>query len=107
MEVTLRLRNPLPHGYRQCAALHTDFREAYAGVLPSEHHRPVAENSGKTGHIGRFNNTVRRRISRSVRKTLSFSKKPENHTGAVLLFIHHYNTLIKKRNHRYYMTTYN
>jgi hypothetical protein len=27
---------------------------------------------------------------------LSFSEKPENHTGAALLFIHHYNALIRK-----------
>jgi IS1 family transposase len=31
--------------------------------------------SGKTNHIERFNNTMRQRISRLVRKTLSFSKK--------------------------------
>ena len=88
-ESAKKLRDPLPPEYRQCAVIYTDFREAYVGVLPSERHCPVAENSGKTGHIGRFNNTVRQIISRSVRKTLSFSKKPENHTGAALLFIHH------------------
>ncbi len=64
---------------KQCAVIYTDFWEAYAGVLPSERHRPVAENSGKTSYTERFNNTVRQRISRSVRKTLSFSEKPENH----------------------------
>ncbi len=90
------LRNSLPPECRQCAVVYTDFREAYAGVLPSERHRPAAENSGKTGHIGRFSNTVRQRISRSVRKTLSFSEKPENHIGAILLFIHHYNAMIRK-----------
>ncbi|OQX07195.1 MAG: hypothetical protein BWK80_49795, partial [Desulfobacteraceae bacterium IS3] len=47
-------------------------------------------------HIERFNNTVRQRISRFVRKTLSFSKKLENHIGAILLFIHHYNAMIRK-----------
>ncbi|MBF0345374.1 MAG: IS1 family transposase, partial [Nitrospirae bacterium] len=29
-----------------------------------------------------------------VRKALSFSKKIENHIGAVLYFIHHYNASI-------------
>ena len=90
------LWNSLPPEYRQCAVIYTDFWEAYAGVLPSERHRPVAKNSGKTSHIERFNNTVRQRISRFVRKTLSFSKKLENHIGAILLFIHHYNAMIIK-----------
>jgi hypothetical protein len=32
-----------------------------------------------------------RRMSRLVRKTLSFSKKRENHIGAIWSFVHHYN----------------
>ncbi|HEY9821092.1 MAG TPA: IS1 family transposase, partial [Candidatus Sericytochromatia bacterium] len=39
----------------------------------------------------RFNCTLRQRISRLVRKTLSFSKKLDNHLGAIWYFIHHYN----------------
>ncbi|MBF0346010.1 MAG: hypothetical protein HQL06_17510, partial [Nitrospirae bacterium] len=42
-------------------------------------------------YIERFNCTMRQRISRLVRKALSFSKKIENHIGAVWYFIHHYN----------------
>ncbi|MBW4473112.1 MAG: IS1 family transposase, partial [Stenomitos rutilans HA7619-LM2] len=34
---------------------------------------------------------LRQRVSRLVRKTLSFSKKLENHIGAIWFFIHHYN----------------
>ncbi len=41
--------------------------------------------------IERLNNTLRQRISRLVRKTRSFSKKLENHIGAIWYFIHHYN----------------
>src|SRR4028118_134061 len=44
-------------------------------VLPFKRHRPVGKESGKTSHIERLNNTLRQRISRLVRKTLSFSKK--------------------------------
>jgi len=47
--------------------------------------------------IERLNNTFRQIISGLVRKTLSFSKKIENHIGAIWLFIHHYNALIKKK----------
>jgi len=51
----------------------------------------VGKETGQTNHIERFNNTVRQRVSRLVRKTLSFSKKSENHIGAIGLFIHNYN----------------
>lgn len=69
------LRESLPAVYRQCAVCYTDFRSAYEEILPSERHRPVPKQSGKTGYIGRFDNTIRQRVSRPVRKTLSFSKK--------------------------------
>lgn len=44
-----------------------------------------------TSYIERFNNTMRQRVGRLVRKTLSFSKKLSNHIGAVWDFVHHYN----------------
>jgi IS1 family transposase len=44
-----------------------------------------------TNYIERFNNTLRQRVSRLVRKTLSFSKSLENHIGAIWYFIHYYN----------------
>jgi insertion element IS1 protein InsB len=81
----------LPPVYRQCAVAYTDFWEAYAAILPSKRHRAVGKESGQTNHIERFNNTLRQRCSRFVRKTLSFSKKLVNHIGALWYFIHHYN----------------
>ncbi|NJL92178.1 MAG: IS1 family transposase, partial [Coleofasciculaceae cyanobacterium SM2_1_6] len=51
--------------------------------------------TGKTSYIERFNNTLRQRVGRLVRKTLSFSKKLENHIGAVWNFVHHYNALLR------------
>lgn len=81
----------LPAVYRQCAVSYTDFWEAYVNVLPSKRHRAVGKDSGQTNHIERFNNTLRQRCSRLVRKTLSFSKKLENHIGAIWYFIHDYN----------------
>jgi IS1 transposase len=44
----------------------------------------------KTNHLERFNNTLRQRVSRLVRETLSFSKKLANHIGAIKHFICHY-----------------
>ena len=81
----------LPAVYRQCAVCYTDFWEAYLGVLPTQRHRAVGKETGKTAKIERFNATLRQRVSRFVRKTLSFSKKLENHIGAIWYFVHHYN----------------
>jgi insertion element IS1 protein InsB len=81
----------LPPIYRQSAVAYTDFWEAYAAILPSKRHRPVGKESGETNHIERFNNTLRQRCSRLVRKALSFSKKLDNHIGALWYFIHDYN----------------
>jgi IS1 family transposase len=77
--------------YRQCAVCYSDFWEAYIAILPSKRHRAVGKESGQTNHIERFNNTLRQRCSRLVRKTLSFSKKLANHVGALWYFIHDYN----------------
>ena len=81
----------LPAAYRQCAVLYTDFWKAYAEVFPSKRHQAVGKSSGKTNGIERFNCTLRQRVSRLVRSTLSFSKKLENHIGAIWTFVHHYN----------------
>ena len=81
----------LPTVYRQCAICYTDFWDAYRAVLPSKRHCAVGKDSGQTNHIERFNNTLRQRCSRLVRKTLSFSKKLANHFGALWYFINDYN----------------
>ncbi len=90
-ESALKLWHSLPPVYRQCAICYTDFWDAYQRVIPEKRHKAVAKDSGKTNHVERFNNTMRQRVSRLVRKTLSFSKKLENHIGAIWYFIHHYN----------------
>lgn len=84
----------LPPVYRQRAICYTDFWEAYEQVLPSQRHRMVGKETGKTSYIERFNNTLRQRNGRLVRKTLSFSKKLSNHIGAVWYFVHHYNAVL-------------
>ena len=83
----------LPCVYRQCAVAYTDFWQAYCNVIPSKRHKAVGKETGQTNHIERLNNTFRQRISRLVRKSLSFSKKLENHIGAIWYFIHDYNGL--------------
>ena len=86
-----QLWDSLPGVYRQCAVTYTDFWQAYKKVIPSTRHRPVGKETGLTNHVERLNNTFRQRISRLVRKSLSFSRKPENHIGAIWYFVHHYN----------------
>ena len=80
----------LPSIYRQCAVAYTDFWQAYCNVIPSKRHKAVGKETGQTNHIERLNNTFRQRISRLVRKSLSFSKKLGNHIGAIWYFIHDY-----------------
>jgi insertion element IS1 protein InsB len=60
-------------------------------VLPAERHKAITKKARKTNHIERFNNTLRQRVSRLVRETPSFSKKLDNHIGAIKFFICHYN----------------
>lgn len=93
----IALWQSLPGVYRQCAVVYTDYWEAYETVIPAKRHRAVGKDSGLTSYIERLNNTLRQRISRLVRKTLSFSKKLENHVGAIWNFIHEYNRLIREK----------
>jgi insertion element IS1 protein InsB len=85
------LWDSIPPQYQQNAFTFTDFWQAYQAVFPAERHLAVGKETGKTKHIERFNNTLRQRVSRLVRKSLSFSKKLENHiAGATWYFIQHY-----------------
>jgi IS1 family transposase/transposase-like protein len=90
----LKLWHSLPP-YRQCAVCYPDFWDCYQVVFPRKRHKAVGKDSGKTNHIERFNKTMRQRISRLVRQTLSFSKKLENHIGAIWYFIHYYNASLR------------
>lgn len=86
-----QLWNSLPKVYRQCAVIYTDDWDAYGAVLPPKRHRVVRKDSGKTSYIERFNNTLRQRVSRFVRRSLAFSKCLHNHIGLLWNFIHYYN----------------
>ena len=84
----------LPRAYQECAISYTDFWDAYGTVIAADRHHAVGKQSGQTNHIERFNCTLRQRVSRLVRKALSFSKKLANHIGAIWYFIHHYNAML-------------
>lgn len=96
-ESAIALWQSIPAVYRQCAKVYTDYWEAYVDVIASKRHVRVGKESGLTSYIERVNNTLRQGISRLVRKTLSFSKKQENHIGAIWMFIHEYNHRVREK----------
>jgi len=61
------------------------------GVIPEEQHEAVGKEEGETSHVERWINTLRQRLSRFVRKTLSFSKSRQMHRCCLKLFIYRYN----------------
>lgn len=79
----------IPPGYKS-SLCYSDFWEAYAQVVPASQH-DRSEGRGQTNHIERYNNTMRQRVGRLVRQTLSFSKSEVMHEAVIKLFIHHYN----------------
>jgi insertion element IS1 protein InsB len=81
----------LPRGYQEQATFYTDCYEVYKGVIPPAQHRAITKLARKTNHTERFNGTLRQRVSRLVRSTLSFSKTLANHIGAIKYFICDYN----------------
>ena len=89
-----KLWRAIPNVYRT-GTCSTDFWQAYAAVIPDEQHEPVGKETGETAHIERFNNTIRQRLARFVRKTVSFSKSPDMHTSCLHLFLWRYNMEIR------------
>ena len=86
-----KLWRNIPKAYRQQATFYTDQYGVYEGVIPAAQHRAINKKARQTNHIERFNNTLRQRVSRLVRSALSFSKKLDNHIGAIQMFFCHYN----------------
>ncbi len=80
----------LPAAYQRCHSF-SDLWEAYSKVFPKETHRSVAKGAGETNHMERWNNTLRQRLARYVRKTLSFYKSDAMHQLVTKWFITEYN----------------
>ena len=85
-----RVWEAIAEGYRQGHGF-TDALAAYAAVIPEEQHTAVGKETGETAHVERWNNTLRQRLARFVRMTLSFSKSEMMHEACLLLFLHRYN----------------
>jgi IS1 family transposase len=85
------LWDSLPQYDKDHGLFYTDQGDAYGSVIPPTQHRACPKGIGKTNHSERFKNTLRQRVSRLVRKALSFSKTLKNHIGAITYFICDYN----------------
>lgn len=85
-----RLWHTVPASYRQ-GVVYSDFWRAYQAVIPDEQHQAVGKETGLTNHVERFNNTLRQRLPRFVRKTLSFSKSDSLHLLCLHAFLVRYN----------------
>jgi len=79
----------LPPDYQRCVSC-SDFWRAFQ-CLPAATHHLVGKETGETAHIERRNNTLRPRLSRLVRKTLSFSKGEDMLNLHFKLFAYFYN----------------
>jgi insertion element IS1 protein InsB len=84
----------VPKSY-QASRTFSHFWEPYAKVIESAGHQMVGKDSGDPCHVERWNNTLRQRIGRFVRKTLSFSKRDVLHQLYLKLFIYNYNLSLK------------
>ena len=80
----------VPASYQQ-GMIYSDFYAAYAKVLHEANYEAAGKDAGQTNHVERWNNTLRQRIPRFIRKTLSFSKSEAMHELYLKLFIHYYN----------------
>ncbi len=97
--------------HKVCGTLYLRFIVNVPSLTPTQgllmgqfYHRsgiePWAKKPEHTSLVERFNNTLRQRVSRLVRKTLSFSKSVENHIGAIWYFIHAYNKSLLLQDYR-------
>lgn len=85
-----KLWSLIPESYRRCHT-YSDFWAAYSKVFDEETHRSVGKETGETAHMERWNNILRQRNARYVRKTLSFSKSDFWHQIVTEIFIVTYN----------------
>src|SRR6266699_5703673 len=89
-ETCQKLWDKIPLAYRSGKCF-TDFYSVYKSIIPQDQHYPVGKETGETAHVERWNNTLRQRLGRFVRKTISFSKSDVMHEICLHLFLHRYN----------------
>lgn len=85
-----KLWERIPNQFKSLLSFSDEWK-AYSEILDPKTHTCSQKQSGETSHIERFNNILRQRIGRLVRKTLSFSKSEFMHDLAIRQFIFDYN----------------
>ncbi|MEZ4934148.1 MAG: IS1 family transposase [Saprospiraceae bacterium] len=78
----------IPQRMRKHCYFETDEWEAYRSVLPFDRHYVGKD---QTYHVKGFWSGVRARVSRLVRKSLSFSKNWDNHIAAIRYYFWQFN----------------
>ena len=101
-ESALALWAKVPLPIKADALVLTDCWEAYGLAIPTKQHVACEKQSGQVFLIERFNCTLRQRVSRLVRKSLSFSKSEWFHEEAIKYFIAHYNLQCQKLFEHYF-----
>ena len=92
-----QLWQKIPVEYASCACV-SDAWHTYPEVIPRHLHTVAGKASRGNAHVERWNNTLRQRLGRFVRKSLSFSKSDENHFRMTLWYIIEYNLEIASLN---------
>jgi IS1 family transposase len=86
-----RLWAKIPEDYRLRQSF-SDFWKSYRPVFKEDPtHEQVPKDRGELAHVEQFFGTVRQRLARYVRKTLSFLKSDRVHHLVTKLFIEAYN----------------
>lgn len=85
-----RLVRKIPVEYLRCQS-YSDLWKSYNILCSKGNHKQVGKEEGQTNHIERYWATLRARISRYVRRSLSFSRKLKYHHLVTKLFIINYN----------------
>lgn len=90
----------IPSAIKEHGFFYSDHWDTYKGVFPKQRHLS-SKQKRNTNHLERLNNAIRKRVSRLVRKSLSFSKILENHISAIKYFFCHYNLEQKEKWDKY------
>ena len=85
-----RLIRKIPIEYLKCQS-YSDYWKSYAILKAKGNHKQVGKESGQTNHIERYWATLRARITRYVRKSLSFSRSLRYHHLVTKMFMVDYN----------------
>lgn len=82
--------------YKDCKSV-SDGLTAYAQVFDYAKHKTFVKKAGETNHVERFFGTMRARMSRCIRKSLSFSKSTLMLILSFTAFVYDYNLTLKNK----------